>query len=167
MKKLVLAICMMLVFYGIGYAQVLNLNSAETLSVPTATKIELRNINIDVTRKTITVTYRFLNDNSKPIQTIESGAVDRTWRCWDADAVPAFDPLTCTGAGVPNRCCTGAGTGTGCFEGTAAITCFTDTFSFVIRTQDAGTPIGKGLRALIWSKMRPDVLTGANNATLP
>ena len=167
MKRLLLALCIVMMVAGSGYAQVLELNSTETLSVPTASKLDLRTINIDVTRKTITVTYRFLNADSKPIQTIQSGAVDRTWQCQDTPAVPAFDVATCTGVGVPNPCCTGVGTGTGCFGGTAADTCFTDTFSFAIRSQDVGVAIGKGLRALIWSKMRPAVLTGANNATLP
>jgi tetrahydromethanopterin S-methyltransferase subunit D len=167
MKKLFLALLMVLVFCGAGYGQVLTLNSAETLAVPTATKLDLRNINIDVTNKLVTVTYRFIDAGGADIPMAGSGGLNRTWTCRDTDAIPAFNVATCTGAGVPDPCCTGVGTGTGCYAGAAAQTCFTDTFSFVMRTQDVGTQIGKGLRALIWSKMRPAVLTGTNNATLP
>jgi len=168
MKRFTLALIIVFALTGTGMAQVLTLNSPEALSVPTATKLDLRNINIDVTRKNITVTYRFLDASNNPIQSSENVRYrDRTWQCQDTDAVPAFDVATCTGVGVPNPCCTGVGTGTGCFAGTPADTCFTDTFSFAIRSQDVGVAIGKGLRALIWSKMRPAVLTGTNNATLP
>jgi len=167
MKKAFMTMVLVLGLAMMSYAQVLELNSPETLAVPTATKLDLRTINIDVTNKTVVVTYRFLDSTGAPINIAGARAYDRTWRCRDAAAVPAFDPLTCTGVGVPNPCCTGVGTGTGCFEGTPADTCFTDTFSFAIRSQDVGVAIGKGLRALIWSKMRPAVLTGTNNATLP
>jgi hypothetical protein len=168
MKKLILALLMVLAFTSMGYSQVLTLNSSETLAVPTATKLDLRIISIDITSQRLTVTYRFLTADNSPIQVVGGGGnYDRTWVCQNIDAVPAFNPATCTGIGTPNKCCTGVGTGTGCFAGTPAVTCFTDTFSFVMRTQDVGTMIGKGLRALIWSKMRSDVLTGSNNATLP
>ena len=161
MRKIALAVLMVLVFCGVSYGQVLTLNSAETLAVPTATKLDLRNINIDVTNKLVTVTYRFLAADNGPIPLSSGGQVNRTWECRD---IPAQLAANCTGAGEPYPGCTGAGTGTGLYAGD---TCFTDTFSFVMRTQDVGTQIGKGLRALIWSKMRPSVLTGANNATLP
>lgn len=131
-KKTTLTILILVcLFLGVSFvsAQVLNLNSPESLASPVATKLDLRNINIDVTNKLVTVTYRFLAADDKAIPKTGGGQVDRVWECRDA--------------------------------------CFDDTFSFVIRTQDAGTSIGKGLRALIWSKMRPAILTGANNATLP
>jgi hypothetical protein len=160
MKKMLMTIVLILGLAVSSYAQVLDLNTPEALAVPTATKLDLRTINIDVSNKAVLVTYRFLAADGGPIPAPGS-AVDRTWQCRD---IAAFDTARCTAAGVPDACCTGVGTGTGCYAGD---TCFTDTFSFVIRTQDAGTPIGKGLRALIWSKMRPAVLTGSNNATLP
>jgi len=43
--------------------------------------------------------------------------------------------------------------------------CFSDVFTFQVREVDVGTSIGHGLRTLIWNKMRPDILTGANNGT--
>ena len=43
-------------------------------------------------------------------------------------------------------------------------TCFSDVFSFQVRTQDVGTSIGVGLRTLIWNKFRSDIL-GANDGT--
>lgn len=146
---------------GIGNAQVLILNSTETLAVPTAAKLDLRNININVTNKTITVTYRFLSSGDIAIPIPGGDTFNRTWTCFDRDAELVAN---CTGVGIPYPCCTGVGTGTGCNPGS---TCFTDTFSYVIKGTDNGTVLGKGLRALIWNKMRPDVLTGTNNATLP
>ena len=134
MKYFILTLLMLVLFSGVGNSQVLTLNSPETLAVPTATKLELKKINIDIGSKTIAVIYRFLDSTGKPIPISDSSVTDRIWRCTDSDPESL---------------------------------CFTDTFSFVIRTQDVGTPIGKGLRALIWSKMRADVLTGSNNATLP
>ena len=166
MKRLMLVIFVILTWVGVGNAQILTLDSPEALAVPTATKLDLKTININVDDKLVTVTYRFLDGSGNYILTT-AGRVDRTWQCRDSAAVPAFNVATCTGVGAPDPCCTGAGTGTGCFEGTPADTCFTDTFSFNIRSQDVGVAIGKGLRALIWSKMRPAVLTGTNNATLP
>ena len=167
MKKFLCSFFLILAIATVANGQVLTLDSPEALAVPTATKLDLRNINIDVRSKMVTVTYRFVSEADNPIPVQTTNQVDRTWTCRDTDAVPAFDVATCTGVGVPRACCTGVGTGTGCFEGTPADTCFTDTFSFNIRSQDVGVAIGKGLRALIWSKMRPAVLTGANNATLP
>lgn len=161
MKKLFIALFLVLFLASVASAQVLTLNSAETLAVPVATKLDLRNINIDVTSKLVTVTYRFLGADNNPIPTPGSSQVNRVWQCQD---IPAQLAANCTGVGAPYAGCTGVGTGTGLFAGD---TCFTDTFAFVIRTEDVGTMLGKGLRALIWAKMRPAVLTGTNNATLP
>ncbi len=161
MKKLIVSLFIVAALCGASYAQVLTLNSPESLAVPTATKLDLRNINIDVTNKLVTVTYRFLGADNGPIPRVGNVTVDRTWTCQDVPAQLAAD---CTGVGVPYNGCTGVGTGTGLYAGD---TCFTDTFSFSIRSQDVGVALGKGLRALIWAKMRPAVLTGANNATLP
>jgi len=44
-------------------------------------------------------------------------------------------------------------------------TCFTDVFTFQIRAQDVGTPIGVGLRTLIWNRMKQDILTGGNDGS--
>lgn len=160
MKKIIFGWLMVFVFAGITNAQVLTLNSTETLAVPTAAKLALDTVTIEVQNKTVKVDYRFLT--ATDITIIQpNGQSVRSWYCTDRDPQLAAN---CTGVGTPYKCCTGVGTGTNCDPGS---TCFSDTFGFVIRTQDAGTSIGKGLRALIWSKMRPDVLTGANNATLP
>jgi len=72
------------------------------------------------------------------------------------------DDDNCTGANEPWDCCTGSETGT-CPE--ILDTCFTDVFSFSIRTQDVGTSIGLGLRTLIWNQMKNDILTGVNDGT--
>ena len=160
MRKCFIALLMVLLFSSVSYSQVLTLNSPEALAVPTATHIELTKVNIDVTRQSVDVTYRFLASGGGTIQA-PGGNVDRNWHC--ENRAPQL-VANCTALNEPYRCCTGVGTGTGCDVGS---TCFTDTFGFVIRAQDVGVGIGKGLRALIWSKMRPDVLVGSNNATLP
>ena len=160
MKKLLLAL-MIVLMAGVVNAQVLTLNSTETLAVPTAAKLDLRTVTIDVTNQSVSVVYTFLDASNKIIPIAGSSLYNRTWECRNRNPQLVAN---CVGVNNPYTGCTGVGTGSGLDPGS---TCFTDTFSFVIRTQDVGTPIGKGLRALIWSKMRPDVLTGANNATLP
>lgn len=146
-------------FACFGQAQVLKLNLSEQLAVPTATKLDFRKVTIDVTNKQLDVIYRFLDAAGRDIPNPGTVDVDRKWSCYDRDN----QNLACTGAGAPYECCTGEGTGT-CSTGS---TCFTDTFLFTIRSQDVGTRIGKGLRALIWNKMKSAVLTSGNDATLP
>lgn len=164
MKSIVLVVILtaLILLPVVAMAQVLTLNSPETLSVPTATKLNLRSINIEVANQRVEVIYRFVGSDGVDIPVAgSSGLLDRKWTCVNRTAELAAD---CIAVGEPYSGCTGLGTGTGLDAGS---TCFTDTFSFAIRTQDVGTPIGKGLRTLIWSKMRPNVLTGANNAPLP
>jgi len=161
MKSLFFALVMVVCFFNVSYGQVLTLNSPETLAVPTAAKLDLRNVTIDIGNKVMIVTYRFLTSADAVIPTSDSFTINRTWTCRDKPTQLAAD---CTGVGVPYGGCTGVGTGTGLDPGS---TCFTDTFAFVIRTQDVGVQIGKGLRALIWNKMKGDVLSAGNNATLP
>lgn len=162
MRKIFLVLFFLLAFTSVGQGQVLTLDSPEILAVPTATKLNLKQINIDIANNMVEVIYRFVDLEGRDIPiTGISGSLDRRWVCRD---IPAQLAENCTGVGEPYVGCTGVGTGTGLNPGS---TCFKDTFSFVIRTQDAGTPIGKGLRALIWNKMRKDVLTGTNNAVLP
>lgn len=43
--------------------------------------------------------------------------------------------------------------------------CFTDVFTFHIRSQDVGKSIGAGLRSLIWNKFKAAMLTTGNDGT--
>lgn len=36
--------------------------------------------------------------------------------------------------------------------------CFDDVFSFQVRAQDVGTPIGAGLRKLLWNKFKQEII---------
>lgn len=160
MKKYILLLVVLLIA-GVASAQVLTLNSAETLSVPTATKLDLNLIQIDAEKQTIGVRYRFMDAGGHYISEAGNPEIFRWWYC--TDRAPEL-AANCTELHNPYWGCTGVGTGENLDPGT---TCFTDTFRFAVREQDVGTPIGKGLRALIWNKMKKSVLTGTNDATLP
>lgn len=107
MKKICMVALMVMVFYGIGNTQVMDLNTSETLAVPTATRIDLRNIGIDITTQRMTVTYRFLTSTGLPIPGNDY-RVDRYWTCENRTAQLAAN---CTGIGQPYPGCTGVGTG--------------------------------------------------------
>lgn len=160
MKKVLLGIIVLL-FTSTAYGQVLILNSPETLAVPTADKLFLKQVQIDVQGQSIMVMYQFLDVENKAIPMSGTATTNRTWYCVNR---PAQLVENCVAEFDPYLGCTGPGTGANLDPGS---TCFTDTFSFAIRSQDVGVQIGKGLRALIWNKMRPSVLTGTNDATLP
>lgn len=160
MKRILLAMAIVLVAVS-AQAQVLTLNTPETLAVPTAPKLFLKEVNINVQDQTVKVVYQFMTEDNQPIPMPRTSIVDRAWYCSNRAAQLAEN---CTGLHEPYFGCTGVGIGENLDPGS---TCFSDTFGFAVRSQDVGVQIGKGLRALIWSKMRPDILTGTNNATLP
>ena len=107
MKKIILVVIALL-FSSTAYGQVLTLNSPETLAVPTATKLDLRTVAINVTDQNITVTYRFIDADNQPIPVKGSNALDRTWRCQERAEQLAAD---CTAEHTPYWGCTGVGTG--------------------------------------------------------
>lgn len=151
MKKFALAVVFVFLLAGLSFAQTGELDPDVTLSVPVATHIQIRNIQIKPSDKVMVVNYRWLGTNGQPIQIRGYAIWDLTWTCQD---IPGFDPANCTGVGVPHECCTGVGTGSGC---PVAVTDFTDIFGFVIRQQDVGTKLGKGLRDLLVNKMRQSI----------
>ena len=162
MKYALLVVCFVLMLAPVSYAEIATLATPEVLEVPTAAKIELQSILIDVTSKRVLVTYRFLTTANKLIPVPYGGRYDREWNCADR---PAQLVANCTGVNTPYPGCTGVGTGSGLDPGS---TCFTDTFKYVIKAGDVGTVLGVGLRTLIWSKMKGDVLpTPGNTATFP
>lgn len=130
---MILRLLVMLVVYGLCWvvamplqADTVVLNSPESLTVPTAAKLDWRLGSIDAQERVLTVYYRWRDSDG---HVIDRGRGDR-WDRWE-----------CAGE------------------------CFTDVFSFQVRSQDVGTAIGAGLRQLIWNKFRRDVLTGSNNGT--
>lgn len=160
MKKVLFAIIVLL-FTSTAYAQVLTLNSPETLAVPTSDKLFLKQVQIDVQAQSIRVMYQFLDAENKPIPEPGTAEVNRFWYCVER---PAQLVENCTELHKPYWGCTGLGTGEDLDPGS---TCFSTTFGYAIKGGDVGIQVGKGLRALLWNKMRPSVLTGTNNATLP
>ena len=151
MKILLVVLAVFFCSSGLSYAQTGTLSPSISLSVPTAAKIQVKNIEIYPVTKTMQVTYRWLTSDDKPIYKIDSRYYDQVWSCSD---VPAQNPADCVRAGFPYLCCTGAGTGTGCND---AVTDFTDIFGFTIRSQDVGTKLGIGLRNLIIIKMKASI----------
>lgn len=160
MRKLFVLFVSILIFASLSWADDVLLTNPETLSVPTAVILQVQNIRLDNIHKTLTVTYRWIaGDGSGPIRVANSDTWDRYWTCSDIADDPSTDAALCVGPGDPWPCCTGAGTGD-CDE---TDTCFSDTFGFTIRAQDVGTRLGLGLRALIWSKMKIDILSPGND----
>ena len=137
----------------------ITLTDEETLSTPQAKYMDWHVSKIDAATKSLQVTYRWRNATEGTI--FLGGRNDwQTWTCRDIET--PGENAECTDSLVPYECCTGLGTGT--CDGMDD-TCFTDVFGFIIRTQDAGTKMGVGLRTLIWNKMQADVLTGGNTGT--
>ena len=132
-KKLLVTIAIILFSFN---AFAFTLTLPEPLTPPTATKLEVLKIQINENQKSLFVYYRFLSDTNEEIYVASGKTGTRMWACQDLDAVEGGAP---------------------------ASTCFTDTFSFVIRNQDVGKKIGTGLWQLIWSKMKPDVLKVSGN----
>jgi hypothetical protein len=151
MKRLILVLLFVFAFSGLAYGQTGTLSPVVPLSVPTAAKIQITNVEIYPVRKVMQVTYRWLDANDNPIYKVGTRQYDQLWTCQD---IPAQLPADCTGAGIPYKCCTGVGTGTGCFAGETG---FTDVFGFVIRSQDVGTRLGVGLRNLLVAKMKASI----------
>ena len=158
MRKLCILLALLLVpIYG--NSDTINLDSTETLQVPTSQKIsDWQIVLIDASAKVMRIKYRWRDASNDVIDFDNSGW--KYWTCQDVE-VPGTN-AECIDTGDPYPCCTGAGTGT-CDD--MLDTCFTDVFSFDIRAQDVGTPIGVGLRQLIWNQMKQDILTGGNDGT--
>ena len=164
MKKALLVITLLLLAASVVSADVIVLDTPESLSVPTAPRLVWDEIRINNQGKILRVFYHWENADGTQIRNT-SGRTQNIWRCFDRAEIPAFDVGTCIDIDDPHPCCTGAGTGTGCPELVPAVTCFTDTFGFTIRQVDVDTKLGLGLRALIWSKMKDDILTPGNDGT--
>ena len=83
---------------------------------------------------------------------------NKGWNTWNCVNTPVpGENSECVAEDDPYDCCSGEGTGT-CDD--MLDTCFSDVFGFVIRSQDVGTPLGQGLRTLIYNAWRDDVIPG-------
>jgi hypothetical protein len=159
MKKIIISLLIAVLFVPAAYADRVVLNSTESLSTPTAAKMDWFIDNITPSAQVLRVKYRWLDASDGPIQLSGASSAWRTWECRNRAAQLAAD---CTAAGEPYAGCTGAGTGENLDPGDA---CFTDVFGFSIRSQDVGTTLGAGLRTLLWNQFRLDVLSTGNNGT--
>jgi len=162
MKK----ICLILIFLfciPVVHADKIVLDTPETIQTPEASKLDWEVVSINADRKYMKIKYRWRTSEDETIFTQRNA--DHYWICRDSyeDTNPVFNE-ECTDAGVPDACCTGVGEGT-CDHLVQTDSCFTDVFSFQIRSQDVGTPIGVGLRQLIWNQMKQDILTEGNDGT--
>jgi hypothetical protein len=143
MKKIILAMFVLVFLAGFAHADKLTLNSSQTAVSPITTVLDWRNVNIDLSNRNniLTVIYFKLNAAGQRIP-MENGKVRRTWICRnkaDDSETPADESSTC----------------------------WTDVFMFAIRTQDVGTSIGRGLRQLILNQMKqdPTVFDAGNDGT--
>lgn len=160
MKKIVLYILAFFIMAGVSLADEVTLNSTETIDTPIAAKIYWYVDYINVTDKTMKIKYRWLTSDGVSIRDKDSSNSSHIWTCVDTpDKYPDWNNVDCTAAGVPFSCCTGPQAGT-CNDPS---TCFTDVFKFNIRAIDVGTPIGIGLRTLIWNQMKGEILTPGND----
>lgn len=153
--------CLLAVLIGTGEADRITLNQSQTLDPPVATKLDFLGFQVNVAAQELTVHYRWLSPDDTPIRDADSFNATRTWVCRDIPA-PFPDNLHCTGPGTPDACCTGSMTGT-C--NVPLDDCFTSVFRFQVRAQDVGTPIGIGLRQLIWNQMRQEIRPGVIDGT--
>lgn len=139
-------------------AERINLSESESIDTPTATKMNWYIDHIDGKTDYMAVRYQWLTSNNTPIRNRDTFNSWQTWECRD---IPTpGENAQCVGTADPFPCCTGAGAGT--CDGLDD-NCFSAIFRFNVRSQDVGTPIGVGLRTLIWNQMRQDVLSPGNN----
>lgn len=157
MKKFLILVILMFGICSMSYAQQGTLSAPVVLSVPTATKIDIRTMEIDSYNDVIRCTYRWVDDSGNPIYAVDnSGRQDLTWVCRNNLNTPVAD---CTGVGVPYHCCTGLGTGPTCVPKDM---CYNAVAKFKIRTQDVDDSVMKLLRKRVLNRMKDDVplLTG-------
>ena len=160
MKKIILVIALLIFLPFNVYADRIVLDNVEVLSTPNSTHLDWYVDKIDAGSKTLIVKYRWLDSNGDPIY-LAGRNLWHTWSVRDTADNPTTVAAECLGVGDPWECCTGVGTGD-CDE---TITDFSDIFSFQVRQVDVGTPIGAGLRTLIWNKMKSEILTPGNSGS--
>ena len=132
MKQLIIIICILGLF-GVAHADKLTLTNPQAEVSPIVVQVDWRNIGLNIANRdnVMTLHYFQLNAAGQRIP-MTNGKVRRTWMCRNI----ADDPET---------------------QEDETSTCWSAVFMYLIRCpQDAGTPIGRGLRTLIWNQMKND-----------
>jgi len=163
MKRIVILVLVaVLIAATMIQAQVITLNTKETVAVPTVDKIQIKNVNIDINGKSIEITYRFLDATNNAIPKMDTMSSERKWKCFDK---PAIDAGKCTGIGEPYECCTDVGKGNNCFTGDL---CWTNSYSYIPKAEEADkSGIGGMFIKRIWDLFKVSILTAGNDGTLP
>lgn len=132
--KSIIPILLVLFAVSIVHADILTLNTSENEVTPSVSSIELAEVFIDLEGRNneLTVYYYKLNSEGKRIPDPDTLRTRRLWKCRNY----ADNPDTPEDESDP---------------------CFSDIFLFVVRNADVGTPIGRGLRQLIWNRMKKDL----------
>ena len=136
MKKLMMIILALVLIPAFASAESITLSDDQALTVTTFKKItdwEITRINED--KKIMVVKYRRARADGSTVNLDGTRGAWKFWTC--ADTVD--NPET------PED---------------ETSTCFADVFGFVIRTQDAGTTMGGGLKQLIKIRFLADVAPG-------
>jgi len=158
MKKLFVVLFLVIFLAECAFADTAILNDPEQMAPPEATWITFKNVFIDLESKTIVVRYAYGNESGA---ILKDGRIVHTWVVRNIPDNPETDVTNCIGPGDPYSCCTGVGTGN-CDETNPE---FNNLFLFVIRSQDVGRAIGRGLRDLIWHRMKDDILSEGNDGS--
>ena len=140
---------------SVATAQDVTLSSPKNLDVPVATKVRWKEVKILPIEKKVIIKYEWLDADNTPIRQAGTFRSEQIFTC--ADVQTPGENAECTASGDPNPCCTGVGSGT--CDGMVS-TCFSETFGFTIRPQDAGQKIGVGLRTLLWNKLKAGIVPG-------
>jgi hypothetical protein len=150
-----MGLALLLLGSSLAIADRINLNSPEALNQPSSQKVRWYVSLLDAHAKKMVITYQWLSEDGGAISLF--GSETQQWVCRDI-VIPGTN-AGCIAAGNPNACCTGLGAGT-CDDDDL---CFSDIFTTLIPAGAVGTPIGSGLRTLIFNRWKSDVLSPGND----
>ena len=156
MKRFILLIMAVVTLPTLGMAETIILNSPHEITPSTALGLEWKVETLNSESSQLVVKYRWRGAGSRILMDV--GSDNKGWNTWNCVNTPVpGENSECVAEGDPYDCCSGEGTGT-CDD--MLDTCFSDIFGFEIRSQDVGTPLGQGLRTLIYNAWRDDVIPG-------
>lgn len=154
MRQISMLLGFLFLIVNVTNAERITLTAPHAVSSPQAVSVDWVVKKMDADAKELVVKYRWLDENGQSI--ISNGSDSRGWKEWICrDIETPGENAGCLAEGSPWACCTGAGAGN--CDGYIS-TCFTDVYSFRVREADVGTPIGVGLRTLMWNKFRNEKL---------
>lgn len=132
------------------------LNNPELLSVPTAAKLRIERIAFNPQENSGFIIYKFLTVDGVEIFA-PNGRADRIFVFSDR---PAQKVIDCLDVGHPYTGCTGAGTGENLDPGDKS---YSDVYDFLLTAADNNKKMGNVLWRKIWEKMKPAILSPAND----